>query len=114
MYSLRMVMPAEFGWESCSERIVADMEHLCDEIERLGLVFAETKFFGSTHNFPTMHAGALMACMSKLDFLSRCMDPSSTSQTARMVAFLDKYVAPDGERLMLRSGTALSTQAHPP
>lgn len=98
-------MPAVFTWESCVERITSDMELLCDEIERLALVFRETKFFGASHTFPGAHVGMLMACMSKLDFLSLSMDPRNKSQSARMVEFLDRYVAaskPKENRLILK------------
>ncbi len=62
-------------------------------MERLDLVFQNTQFLGTTHNFPNVHIGYLMACMAKLDFLGHALQPNG-KQPVRMLAFLDQYVGP--------------------
>jgi hypothetical protein len=76
------------------EKLAADMDQLVFEIDTLWKQFQDTAFFGNSRNFPNAHYGYMMSLFARIDLLSRYWKGNNGDQTARIVAFLDKYVAP--------------------
>lgn len=77
--------------------VLAKINSLEREVQAVYATLVLPHWTGELHGFPSTLYGYMIICFASIDLLSAHWQGNDSSQTRRMINFMDKYISPNRE-----------------